>query len=76
MNADASPTTPEAWSNLISAIQLLAKHPTNTTSPVWCQHDILHICADDTQFTPEQIAQLDDWGFHVDENEGGFYSFT
>lgn len=68
-------TIPEAWSTLIAAITLLAKHPSNEGSPFHCEHDTLHVMADDELFTLEEIAQLDEWGFHVDGDTGGFYSF-
>lgn len=65
---------PEAWRDLIAALSLLAKHPANNVSPFHCEHDTLHVCADDRAFTEVEIAQLDAWGFHVD-NDGGFSSF-
>jgi hypothetical protein len=32
------------------------------------------VCSDPDEFTPEELNQLIDWGFHADENET-FYSF-
>lgn len=62
------------WSNLLSALTLLSKH-SFSNYPTWCEHDVLHVNADDEAFTPEEITQLEQWGFHRDEEEGGFYSF-
>lgn len=71
------PTTtqpPRAWADLIEAVTLLAQHPANDISPFWCEHDQLHVCADDEAFAPEEIVRLEELGFNRD-TEGGFYSF-
>ncbi|MFD3594327.1 hypothetical protein ACFWU5_16510 [Nocardia sp. NPDC058640] len=65
----------DAWTDLIQAITLLAQHPTDTISPFHCEHDQLFVMADDTKFTADEIAQLDEWGFSVNEDDGGFTSF-
>lgn len=67
-------TPPVAWTNLISALQLMAKHPAHDTDPTYCEHDKLIVLADDSLFTPEEIAQLEAWDFFVNA-EGGFKSF-
>jgi hypothetical protein len=71
------PEMPEAWSDLISAITLLAKGQSNDISPLHCEHDRLVVCSDPDKFTPEELNQLIDWGFHADEEDGDgfFYSF-
>lgn len=68
------PAMPPAWRNLIDALALLARGQCNDISPLNCTHDTLGVSADPEKFTPEEIAQLEAWGFHVDP-EGGFYSF-
>lgn len=67
-------TMPPAWSDLIEGLKLLAQHPTDTISPFWCEHDQLHVLADETAFTDGDLSRLDRLGFHVD-SKGGFYSF-
>lgn len=67
-------TMPPAWSDLLECLTLLAKHPADPISPFHCEHDTLHVLADETAFTDEEIAKLDFLGFSVDF-EGGFYSF-
>ncbi len=65
--------TDDAWANLKTAIELLSKHPSDTVSPFHCEHDELWVMSDAEAFTPEEIAQLDELGFFVDD--GGFKSF-
>lgn len=66
---------PEAWSDLIAALTLFATRPGDTVSPLHCEHDTLHVMAYAEKFTPEELAQLATWGFHVDSADGAFYSF-
>jgi hypothetical protein len=67
---------PQAWADLIEAITLLAQHPTNNISPLWCEHDTLHVCADRSKFTAEEVARLEKLGFHEDtEWMAGFHSY-
>lgn len=70
-----SAETEQYWPNLIKAIQLLEKHK-RSNWPFNCSHDMLWVNSNPDQFTPEEIAQLDDWGFSVDEDRMGFYSFV
>lgn len=65
---------PAAWSDLIEALTLLAQRPTDAISPFWCEHDQLHVLADEKTFTAEELARLETLGFNVD-SDGGFYSF-
>lgn len=67
------PDAPTAWHELIQALALLARHPTDDISPFNCTHDRLTVMADDSYFTSEEIEQLEAWGFLVD-SEGGFSS--
>jgi hypothetical protein len=62
------------WAELIKAVTLLAKGHIVGTSPFHCEHDELTVMADPAMFTPEELAQLDAWGFHPGD-EGAFYSF-
>jgi hypothetical protein len=64
-----------AWGDLVQAITLLSNHRTDEISPFHCEHDQLFVMADDTKFTADQLAQLEEWGFEVDTENGGFYSF-
>jgi hypothetical protein len=67
---------PPAWAELIKGLSLLAEGETNDISPLWCEHDTLHVCADPAKFTPEQLDLLADWGFLADtDGDPGFYSF-
>jgi hypothetical protein len=65
---------PQAWADLIEGLTLLARHHSSDISPLWCEHDTLHVCADTENFSPEEIARLEALGFHADD-EDGFYSF-
>lgn len=66
---------PKAWAELIEALTLLAKHQTNDTSPLHCNHDTLHVMADHAYFIPEELARLEELGFHADTANGTFYSY-
>ncbi|WP_043736181.1 hypothetical protein [Nocardia asiatica] len=65
---------PQAWRDLIAALTLLARHPTNPEFPLYFADYMLRVCADDQAFTAEDRAVLDQWGFPTDSDEGGFYS--
>lgn len=66
---------PPAWNDLIEAIKLLAKGRVDDVSPFNCIHDQLSVMSDPDKFTNAELAQLDTWGFHVDDNDNTFYSF-
>lgn len=65
---------PKAWAELIEALTLLAKHPGDQVSPLHCEHDTLNVLADNSAFTADELARLEELGFHAG-SEGGFYSF-
>ncbi|GLW31207.1 hypothetical protein [Actinoplanes regularis] len=65
---------PEAWADLIEGLTLLAQYPADESDPLHCSHDTLHVCADETAFTADEIARLDQLGFMV-HRDGGFYSY-
>lgn len=61
--------------DLIKALQILLKYG-NPNYPTWCEHDVLHICdIDEGKVSDYDKAKLDELGFMVDEDEGGFMSF-
>lgn len=76
----SAPTTavaggpPPAWLDLITAIALLVKHPSNETSPLHCSHETLFVMADPAQFTAEELARLDELGFNPDPDGSCFQS--
>lgn len=74
MENDMPDLTP-AWSDLIEGLTLLAQHPTDTISPLHCEHDELTVLADPTAFTDEERARLADLGFRVGDGDECFYSF-
>jgi len=63
-----------AWTDLIEAATVLAKHG-DPVSPFHCEHDQLNVMADPAKFTAEEIARLDELGFHADMGNEFFYSF-
>lgn len=65
---------PQAWAELIAGLTLLARHPASDISPLWCEHDILHVCAELDDFSGEEVERLEALGFHADYNYGGFFS--
>lgn len=75
VKVEAGSTVPLAWLELIQAIALLSKHQTNEIRPFQCSHDQLSVQSDWTKYSEAEIRQLDEWGFHVDHEYGGFYSF-
>lgn len=65
-----------AWDDLESAIKLLRKHNTDEVSPFHCEHDTLRVMSDPTKYDGLELEQLEQWGFHFDDEDcGGFYSF-
>ncbi len=74
-----NPDMPKAWADLIHGLTMLARHQNNDISPFNCTHDQLTVMADPAKFTAEEIAYLDELGFHAgkpgSENEETFYSF-
>lgn len=64
----------QGWLDLLEALALMAKHPHPGSKPLYCSHDKLGVCADETAFSADEIAVLEKLGFSID-SEGGFYSF-
>lgn len=65
---------PPAWLDLITAIALLAKHPSSEINPVHCSHETLFVMADPALFTVEELARLDELGFNPDPDGSCFQS--
>ncbi|KMV19609.1 hypothetical protein ACT17_06070 [Mycolicibacterium conceptionense] len=61
------------WDEFAQALPLLAKHKTGPF-PFHCEHDELFVMTDADAYTPEELAQLDEWGFHPNEH-GGLSSY-
>ena len=60
--------------DLIKALQIMLKHG-DVAYPTHCEHDTLRIFPNDMDFTEEEFTELEELGFHVDEEQEGFYSF-
>jgi hypothetical protein len=63
-----------AWAELIEALTLLAHGSSDSFSPLHCEHDTLTVMSDPEAFSPEELARLEELGFHPGE-EQTFYSF-
>lgn len=61
---------------LIKALQIFLKYD-NPTYPTHCEHDELWICGnyDPARMSAEDVAELDELGFHWDESDESFKSF-
>jgi hypothetical protein len=66
---------PPAWKDLLEALEILAKYPSNFTSPLHCEHDHLTVMADPDQFTDDELIRLERLGFFPKRDEGVFCSF-
>jgi hypothetical protein len=66
---------PPAWADLLEGLALLATNQNNDISPFHCEHDTLTVMADPSAFTPEELARLDELGFHADPPNDTFHSF-
>ena len=66
-------------SDLIEALQIFLKYAIKDVySPTQCAHDTLYIFpgVHHENMDPEDVARLDDLGFHPSsENEGSWYSY-
>lgn len=62
--------------DLIEALQIASKYMNEQQwcYPTNCSHDELLICVDETLFTPEDKARMEELDFFVGD-EGGFKSF-
>ena len=63
------------WADLIEALEIMRKHASGPF-PTHCEHDQIWVQADPENFTPEEIAKLDELGFiPCDETGESFTSF-
>jgi len=60
--------------DLIKALQIFLKYG-NPDYPTNCSHDCLWIDIDQRKVSKEDIRQLEDLGFRVDDENDGFYSY-
>jgi hypothetical protein len=74
--AEIDSVVPPAWADLIEALNLLATHQNNDTSPLQCNHEMLTVHADPNAFDLDELKLLADLGFRPYENDGeAFYSY-
>jgi hypothetical protein len=66
---------PEAWADLLEAIALLAKHPSDDTCPVNCFNGRLEVMADPDEFTGAELARLEELSFRAGKYDGTFCSY-
>lgn len=63
---------------LLEAFTIIRKYG-NVPCPLAAEHDVIYVGAAVPygEFSPEDIARLDELGFHINEEHGeGFYSFV
>jgi len=62
--------------DLIKALQIFLKYG-NPYAPTHCEHDIMYISSDimPDDVSPEDTKALEELGFFVEEEFGGFASF-
>jgi hypothetical protein len=72
-----NPSEGNPWDDLFAALTLLRRSHPDTLRPFNCSHDTLWVDADVEDFTQEELAQLDSWGFFPEGEYGvgGFMSF-
>jgi hypothetical protein len=63
----------DAWADLPRAIEMLSWHRTSSF-PFHCEHDELFVMSDSDAYAPEELTELDELGFFVND-DGGFSSF-
>ena len=56
------------WDDLIEAVTILKQHATGAF-PTHCEHDVLLVMADPAKFSPEELARLEELGFHPGEHD-------
>ena len=64
---------PDAWADLLEALNLIAQHPVPDMGPLYCSDDCLYVAADDKAFTGQELHRLNELGFIV-RPDGGFRS--
>jgi hypothetical protein len=66
---------PKAWTELIHALTLMARHASNDISPFDCNDGELTVMSSPSKFTDQELAYLDQLGFGVNLDDDTFYSF-
>ena len=59
----------DPWKDLVKAVELLAVHKTGE-SPFHCEHDELFVMSDPDKYDADELAQLEEWGFFVNDDDG------
>lgn len=65
----------DAWADLAEAIEIFRTGNVNVISPFHCTHDTLGVMASPESYTKDQLARLNELGFHPDIVGESFYSF-
>lgn len=60
--------------NFINAMQIFLKKE-NKEYPFYCTHDLMTVCYNPKDFSKEEIKELEDLGFNVDEYQECFTSY-
>jgi hypothetical protein len=63
--------------DLIKALQILLKYANDDYAPTHCEHDMMYIGCDIDieQVSKEDVKELDELGFHWEEEYDGFISY-
>lgn len=65
---------PRNWARLIEALTIMGRGPNSSqTDPTYCSHDVLVVCAEPSDFSDAELAQLERLGFSPTV-EGAFES--
>lgn len=62
-------------SNLIEALKIFLKYE-DRAYPLGCEHDTLYVYYNPSKISKEDIAVLDELGFHASFDEEHFYAFV
>jgi hypothetical protein len=68
------PADPTGFDALIEAFTIFRKYG-NPSSPTFCDHDVLYVCADYHAVSDDDKARLEVLGFIRNEADDGFMSF-
>lgn len=61
---------------LIEGLTILKKYLRTDAYPTHCEHDVLMVMVpDDTDIPTEEVARLEELGFHQDDERGLWASF-
>ncbi len=61
--------------NIVKALKIFLKHE-DKAYPFGCEHDVLHVYYNPIKFSKEELAELEELGFHPDYNLESFYKFV